>query len=387
MSELVAADSWAIVADDLTGATDAGVGFADRGWRVELVLAPELSLPRRSGVVVLSTGARAASPAVAAGETARAVRAAIGRGVTRLFVKIDSVGRGSVAAQIDGALAAWREVHPAARAVVCPAFPAVGRTVVDGEIRVEGTGAVQIAAISDPVTPRATTRITSLIPGSRRASVSARPLPDIAVVDASTDTDLDSIAAEIIANSDALVAVGSGGLASAIARAHRPMGTAVAPMKTPAKAERVLVAVSSLHPVAIAQTRALRQAHDPRAIVVDAPSANGLTPSAAASLFASQVVSQLAADPIGALVLVGGDGAAAVLAQIGAQRIDIVASMETGCPQGVVVGGDADGVRVVTKSGGFGDPETLVRIVDALAAPPIPLAQPAGAAHPQKDRQ
>ena len=56
-----------------------------------------------------------------------------------------------------------------------------------------------------------------------------------------------------------------------------------------------------------------------------------------------------------ALVLVGGDGAAAVLDRLDADGITIDGAIVPGCPTGIVVGGPADGLRLVTKSGGFGD--------------------------------
>jgi hypothetical protein len=40
--------------------------------------------------------------------------------------------------------------------------------------------------------------------------------------------------------------------------------------------------------------------------------------------------------------------------------------LHTGCPVGTVVGGLCDGLRVATKSGGFGDPTTLIDLTAAL---------------------
>jgi uncharacterized protein YgbK (DUF1537 family) len=40
--------------------------------------------------------------------------------------------------------------------------------------------------------------------------------------------------------------------------------------------------------------------------------------------------------------------------------------ISTGCANGTVVGGPANGLRLITKSGGFGQPDTLTRIVDRL---------------------
>ena len=66
--------------------------------------------------------------------------------------------------------------------------------------------------------------------------------------------------------------------------------------------------------------------------------------------------------------MVGGDGAAAILDCVGADRIAIDGAIVAGCPSGIVHGGAADGLRLVTKSGGFGDPDTLATITTRLRA-------------------
>ena len=61
-------------------------------------------------------------------------------------------------------------------------------------------------------------------------------------------------------------------------------------------------------------------------------------------------------------------------------RIDAV--LVDGCPSGTIVGGAVDGVRIVTKSGGFGQPGALVGLVDVLGPPlSTPETRPALEAH------
>jgi uncharacterized protein YgbK (DUF1537 family) len=69
------------------------------------------------------------------------------------------------------------------------------------------------------------------------------------------------------------------------------------------------------------------------------------------------------AGPVGSLVLTGGDTAAMVLSALGAESIAVRGEMAPGIPWGMLHGGLADGCVVVTKSGGFGDEHVLV---DAL---------------------
>ena len=70
------------------------------------------------------------------------------------------------------------------------------------------------------------------------------------------------------------------------------------------------------------------------------------------------------------LILVGGDGAAAVLDRAGADAVAVEGELAPGVPVGRILGGRADGLRVVTRSGSFGGPDSLLEIVDRLGPSP-----------------
>lgn len=40
--------------------------------------------------------------------------------------------RGSVKHQIEGAIDAWSEIYPNVKAIICPAYPVMGRTIKNG---------------------------------------------------------------------------------------------------------------------------------------------------------------------------------------------------------------------------------------------------------------
>ena len=83
-----------------------------------------------------------------------------------------------------------------------------------------------------------------------------------------------------------------------------------------------------------------------------------------------QVVDELGSRRYDALVLVGGDGALAVLDELGAKGITITGRLSAGVPRGVVIGGRADGLPIVTRSGGFGDAGGLVDTIRRLRNDP-----------------
>ena len=155
-----------IIADDLSGACDAGALFAGRG-PVGVFVAPELPDARWPAAAV-DTESRALTPAAAAERVRRAVyglEARLGGG--RIFKKLDSTVRGPVAAELDALMGATG----AATALVCPAFPAQGRTLRDGVLSVFGQRAHESPAGRDPDYPGRTSDLVEIL-----SSPSGRPL-------------------------------------------------------------------------------------------------------------------------------------------------------------------------------------------------------------------
>jgi uncharacterized protein YgbK (DUF1537 family) len=69
----------------------------------------------------------------------------------------------------------------------------------------------------------------------------------------------------------------------------------------------------------------------------------------------------------GAVLLTGGETAIAALRALGASGLRLTGELESGVAVGALVGGPFDGLAVVTKAGGFGDPDLLVRLWEASA--------------------
>ena len=135
-----------------------------------------------------------------------------------------------------------------------------------------------------------------------------------------------------------------------------------------AKNPRILLQVSSLNPVSHAQVARLTgrlprcrrplaacRARRQRRRLPSGPGAASLRTRSSASEW----------DVLG---LVGGDGARETLRRLGASGIRIVDSLLEGIPLGVIVGGQADGMPVFTKAGGFGAEDALVRCVERIKA-------------------
>ncbi len=222
-----------VIADDFTGANDAGSGLARAGARVN-VLFDSASTPEPSAadVWVISTDSRALSAQQAALRTQQATEA--GAAIVRqgwLFKKIDSTLRGNPGAEIDAALQASGK----ALALVAPAVPKLGRTTIDGYCLIEGRLLTQTEFASDPKTPVSDARVLvrlheqSALPGAvlTLAEVRSPQLRAILqrhiqqgtrllVADAESDDDLQRLMSAAMQLAEKPLLAGASGLSEAL---------------------------------------------------------------------------------------------------------------------------------------------------------------------------
>lgn len=217
-----------ILADDLTGAADSGAQFARRGFATLLSLKPG----SQSGADVLVQAMETRSLAEGAA-AARAVRRALElldqqtplASLELAYKKIDSTLRGHPAAELSALLAALGE----SRALVAPAFPAQGRTMLNGVMFVAGqplerTAFASQASSSNLLEVFAALRPALLPLAGVRAGESAvraaiRSTAGPLVADAESDSDLEVLARAALAEGFR-VFCGSAGLAAALAAIH-----------------------------------------------------------------------------------------------------------------------------------------------------------------------
>ena len=62
----------------------------------------------------------------------------------------------------------------------------------------------------------------------------------------------------------------------------------------------------------------------------------------------------------------GGDIAIHACQQLCVSAIEVRGEIEPGLPAGELIGGQCDGMRVVTKAGGFGTEEAIVKSIEYL---------------------
>ena len=334
-----------VVADDLSGAAEVAAVIGMRTTRSLVLLGLDPSFPPDDDdVIVVDLDVRSGPSHAAEAETARAVTAL---GASRqVFVKVDSLLRGHVAAAVRGA---------GGFAVVCPALPRLGRVVRGGVVRLDDvplheTDAWRVEPTAPPrsiaevltqptaVVPLADVRAPDL--ATRLCAI--RATGAVAVCDAETDADLSLIAAA--GTAVGAVLVGSAGLAEALGD-----GPSTA---TPEPGTAVLVVVGTA--AAAAQVEHLR--------TTDFTVLTTATGDLAA--LADEAAFEAAWQPTADLVLTGGETARAVLDRLGVTRLTVHGALAG--HHGAVLSTTPDGRRVVTRPGSFGAPDSLTAIAAAL---------------------
>ncbi|HWR49583.1 MAG TPA: four-carbon acid sugar kinase family protein [Bryobacteraceae bacterium] len=307
-----------ILADDLTGACDAGVQFARHGLKT-VVWLDDSALPD-ADVVVLSTATRRDSPATAQAKVARACERLAQTGHELIYKKIDSTLRGNVAAEIEacGAVEAW----------VTPAYPALGRQFIHGQLFIKGA--------------------------PQRVRLESQP--GLRVFDAVTQEDLEAVARHAFAEPQRPLLAGSAGLAIEVAKAlgcPEARDPAILGRRGPA-----VLYIGSTHAATVAQVASLRGSRDPHTYrIVPVRSLDGEV---------GPPVARYQARDAAGLIVTGGDTAALVCRVLKVRGIRLIREILPGIPYGRLLGGRFDGVPVITKAGGFGAENTLSVLVDAL---------------------
>ncbi len=313
-------DSGFILADDLTGACDAGVQFTGRGFPVTVWL----DVARAGqGLSVITTASRNDPPALAR-EKVRQVCRRLG---APLFKKIDSTLQGNVGQEV----AAVMEEAGLRSAIVAPAFPAMGRVVREGWLEAPGGRIHLPSLLAEQGVPPGVVEV-----------------PEIA-----TDDDLARLARRALATSPRPLLVGSAGLARALADQLWPR----VDLRDTAQVRATVFIIGSTNPVTRAQ--ADRLAARPEVEVFRVGDGQGERRRLAGFL------ATFRERPPRGILVTGGDTAALVFELLGAEGMRLESELLTGIPWGRLIGGQADGLAVVTKAGGFGTEDALLAAAGA----------------------
>jgi len=144
-----------VAADDITGANDIGICFANGGYRsavfpLELIRDRDLQKEARGlDVIIIDTDSRFDDPGTAAAKVAAATQLLKELSCDRYFNKTCSVFRGNIGAEFDS----MQDALGVTSSMVILGFPKNGRTTVDGVHYVYGKRLEDSQFRSDPIHP------------------------------------------------------------------------------------------------------------------------------------------------------------------------------------------------------------------------------------------
>ena len=399
-----------ILADDLTGALDTGVQFRQKGFATFVPLKFSHSF-QHSPVLVLNSDSRNLSGEMAYERIRRICKWVRGR---VLYKKVDSTLRGNVGWEIQATLdgLGYR------KAMLVPSYPAQGRTVEKGILRVNGIPLHRTSFIKELKNPVTSSSIPDLLKkeiGKDISHIDRKELTQIptslarrilqaeeriVLIDANTSNDLRWIARAWILLKDEVLACGSAGLAKEIPVRYLPF--AKKRLKFENVGEPFLIVSGSRNQKTLGQLNRVMNrfrfplvepdlirfthANDCRQEIhrlsnrlfqlleqypgaILSTSFQKLLPDQRDSVstnLGKVVAKVLSRQSLSGLILTGGDMALKACHLLRSSAMRIEGEILPGIPLSSLTDGPFKGLRIVTKSGGFGDQETLIKLARYL---------------------
>jgi D-threonate/D-erythronate kinase len=354
-----------VIADDLTGALEAGALYAAAGLKSSVHITRRLPGPGGADAIVLDIETRHTDSDRAAAIMTGVLGEARGQGLSYIYVKFDSTLRGPIAAQIQAVFTVW----PERSVIFVPAYPRVGRIVRNGLLYVNGTPLAETAFAHDPHDPVR----SSLVAAKLNAPLSGLIMPDV-----ESQTALKRIAADIAARRDSYICAGSAGLLEELIR-----------IDSGVLARSGLIVNGSLNAVSHDQCQAAKSELDVINLDSDARDREiqeriersiqthqwAVLSTSPAVSDAQAIVERLACiaaaaisrTTIDSVTVFGGDTGAHLLAKLGVKTIHPIRELLPGIPVSRI---EAAGRKLLlaTKAGGFGDIDVIRQIRSALGA-------------------
>ena len=396
-----------------------GVQFAKYGMLTSVVFgsptARELKIAT-TGLLVYDTETRNESKKTAYRKVRSLCSICERAGIEIVYKKIDSTLRGNLGAELEALLNIFRHRS----VIVCPTYPEYQRTIVNGHLLIRGVPVDKTKFANDPVSPVRSSNVKALVSTQTTERVANIPLTivrrgpryiekairqlrkrrvRIICADAENRADLKSIANASLRSH--VIPCGSAGLAEEIAAGLQPVRQKIMvlsastneatlnelrrsgkyPRALLIKANAAVLAGRSRNIEIRRIRRLVEKAFDSRDVVLvcSALYKTDFDPK----LVSQEPISRRFRDPItnglatavsplalsgsvDAIMLTGGEMAAAFLKRIQARGLRLESEILAGIPIGIVMSGRAAGLRVVTKAGGFGFRGSMRQILDSL---------------------
>lgn len=392
-----------ILADDFTGALDTAVQLTGYGKKIRVIDAEKSLLSSevaKDEVLVFNTDTRHCDPKQAYEKILHLTKRAAKSGVRCIYKKTDSVLRGNIGAELAGVM----EGSGRKKTFFVPAFPKMERTTRNGIQRWKGIPIHETAFGQDPFEPLSTSVVSEILAEQGLYSCTSVPIStaipetpaSCIVFDAESDADLGKITEQLKGSVDSCVLAGCAGFAAWLPQL---LGWHRVETKIPLCADQLLIVSGSVHPVTAEQLKYAQEnalpifyldplkanEQEQRDLLVAciencfketrqaclAVPAKSLTPFESGaretiSACLADITRQVIENNNRTLLMVnGGDTLLNVLRMLGSRCVSPVCEIFPGI---VFSYADTDFglLTVVTKSGGFGDENVLIKIKEGL---------------------
>ena len=246
-----------MIADDFTGALDAGVQFAKKGFSTKVLVYEKEDFGKieNADVLVVDTETRHKTAQEAYRIVHQIVKVSVEYGVRYLFKKTDSALRGNIGSELTAVL----DASNGSMLHFLPAFPQMQRITVNGIHYIDGLPVKESVFGADPFEPVITSDVEELIHQQCDTCVQLvhkgeLPLPGkektIAVYDCSADEEMKSIAEHLKEKGELSLIAGCAGLAQIIPEL---LGWKKTSRNVPGLPEKFLVVCGSLNPITAKQ--------------------------------------------------------------------------------------------------------------------------------------
>jgi 2-keto-3-deoxygluconate permease len=236
-ADFVTSEKVLIVADDLTGASDTGVQFSKKNLKSMVITNKDKinkSL-KECDVLVVDTESRSDDKDKAYRKTYEIGKIVKQYNIKYIYKKLDSTMRGNIGAEISGLMDSLEIKH----AIIVPALPSYGRTTKNGNIYVKGVLLAETETADDPKAPVRESHIAKIIAHQTSKKTGLINYDEVLsgkenlvlkieeqlkegiqmiIIDALENNDLDIIASALTAIKERVLVAGSTGLAGHISK-------------------------------------------------------------------------------------------------------------------------------------------------------------------------
>lgn len=418
----------AIIADDLTGANDTGVQFSKKGLSTGVITDLDRieEALKDLDVLVVDTESRFDIKEKAYDKVFKAAKILDKNNIDYIYKKLDSTLRGNIGSEIEAVM----EASKAEIAIVVPALPQNGRTTIGGMHMVNNIPLEKTEIAQDPITPVQHSYIPDIINMQTNKKVGLISLKEvlkgeaeivkeiealtkagvaIVVIDGLNSGDLINIAKAIKTINKKIIMVGSAGLAEYI-----PQAFELTKSKEKTKGSVVIIA-GSVSDVTRSQVNHVSENPDIQIIDIDVSKIfidKGREKYRVMNLVKDSIQSQkdiiirsakdreqvdyarYAGEKLGfdrykvsegiaqflgeitkeicehfelqGLMLTGGDIAIKAAKLMGVSGTIIQDEILPGIPYGYFISEKFGNIPIVTKAGGFGQEDTIIKVVEFL---------------------